>query len=322
MYFDAWNLQLFADGEGGEGSDSGDTAAAAGQERLRELGVPENKIRSRASKAVGQQVKANAPAEAQAQTQDAAAEVPSTEEPKEAKKALKDLLAENPEYNEEVQAIIRARLKGNRDAEGILGQLAPALEVLARQYQMDPEKMDYTALAQAINNDDQYYESMALASGTDVETARQLDQQQRQQQREARTLEQQRYIEHFDKLEQQGEALKATFPNFDLRTELQNPAFARMVHPDVGVSVEDAFYVIHRQEIQAVAMQATAQRTAQGISNAIASGQMRPAEAGQTSQGPSVTTFDYKNASRQQREALKAQIRAAAARGEKIYPGR
>ena len=39
-------------------------------------------------------------------------------------------------------------------------------------------------------------------------------------------------------------------------------------------------------------------------------------------QAPSVTTFDYAHASREQREALKRQIREAAARGEKIYPGK
>jgi hypothetical protein len=34
-----------------------------------------------------------------------------------------------------------------------------------------------------------------------------------------------------------------------------------------------------------------------------------------------VSTFDYRNASREQREALKQRIRQAAARGEKLYPG-
>ena len=44
--------------------------------------------------------------------------------------------------------------------------------------------------------------------------------------------------------------------------------------------------------------------------------------AGTTRQAPSVATFDYSKASKAEREALKARIREAAARGEKIYPGR
>jgi dihydrodipicolinate synthase/N-acetylneuraminate lyase len=64
-------------------------------------------------------------------------------------------------------------------------------------------------------------------------------------------------------------------------------------------------------------MQVTAQKTAQMISNSIQAGTRRPAEAGTTGQAPSVTTFDYRNASQQQREELKRRIRS----GEKIYPG-
>lgn len=116
--------------------------------------------------------------------------------------------------------------------------------------------------------------------------------------------------------------MKATFPNFDLRKELQNPAFARMTSPNVGVSVEDAYYAVHRREIQAAAMQVTAQKTAQKISNSIQAGQRRPAENGTSGQAASVTSFDYSKASKAEREALKQRIRAAAARGEKIYPGR
>lgn len=83
-----------------------------------------------------------------------------------------------------------------------------------------------------------------------------------------------------------------------------------------------SYYAIHRKEIQQAAMQAAAQKTAEQMSNAIRSGQARPVENGTQAQAPSVTTFDYAHASREQREALKRQIREAAARGQKIYPGK
>ena len=66
---------------------------------------------------------------------------------------------------------------------------------------------------------------------------------------------------------------------------------------------------------------ARSQKTAQKISNAIQAGSLRPDENGTSGQSASVTTFDYAKASKAQRDALKAQIRAAAARGEKMYPG-
>lgn len=128
------------------------------------------------------------------------------------------------------------------------------------------------------------------------------------------------FREHFLALEEQGQRLKALFPGFDLRRELGNPLFARMTAPDVGIPVEDAYYALHRAEVQAAAMQVTAQKTAEMISEAIRSGSMRPAENGAASQGASVSTFDYRSASKEQRSALKKRIAEAGARGMKLYP--
>ena len=329
------NLQLFA-GEGagdggGEGAATGDTAADAGQQRLLELGVPKEKLRkNRAYQAPAKAERAQdgAKAETAPDRQSPAATDNPTEEPQTetpARMSWEEIMAD-PEYNKQMQSVVQSRLKSAKTAEDTLAKLTPALEVLARKFGQDPANMDYEALAQAINDDDDYYEDKALQMGVSIETAKKMDQQERdtarQQREQARTLEQQKFQNHIQKLEQQGEAMKKTFPNFDLRKELQNPAFARMTSPNVGISVEDAYYAVHRNEIQTAAMQATAQQTAKKISNSIQSGSRRPDENGTTGQAPSVTTFDYRTASREQREALKKQIREAAMRGEKLYPGR
>jgi hypothetical protein len=238
-----------------------------------------------------------------------------------------DEIMADPEYNKQMQSVVQSRLRSAKAAEEALAKMTPALEVLARKHGQDPANPDYEALAKAINDDDAYYEDKALEMGVTLETAKRIDQQERdharQQREEARNLEEQRLHDHFVKLEQQGEALKKVFPKFDLRTELQNPAFARMVAPGHGImSVEDAYKAVHRKEIEAAQSQVIAQRTAQNISNAIQAGARRPDENGTSGQSASVTTFDYSKASLAQRNALKAQIRAAAARGEKLYPGR
>jgi hypothetical protein len=236
-----------------------------------------------------------------------------------------DEIMKDPEYNEQMQAVVRSRLKSAKGAEEALGKMTPALEVLARKYGLDPANMDYDALAKKINDDDSYYEEKALEMGVSVDTAKKIDQMERNTEREKaqteRTLQEQKIQQHIINLEQQGEAMKKVFPNFDLRKELQNPAFARMTSPNVGISVEDAYYAVHRNEIQTAAMQATAQKTAEKISNAIQSGSRRPDESGASSQAASVSTFNYRNASKEQREALKKRIYEAAARGEKLYPG-
>jgi hypothetical protein len=237
-----------------------------------------------------------------------------------------DEIMKDPEYNKQMQAVVQSRLKSAKGAEEALGKMAPAIEVMARKYGLDAKNMDYDALAKAINDDDAYYEDKALEMGVSVETAKRVDQMERNTERqkaqEQRTLQEQALQQHFISLERQGEELKKVFPNFDLRKELQNPAFARMTAPGKGImSVEDAYRAVHRQEIDSAASQIIAQKTAEKISNAIQSGSRRPDESGASSQAPSVSTFDYSKASREQREAFKRDLRARMARGEKVYPG-
>ena len=317
------NLQLFAgEGDGGgEGAATGENSADAGRQRLLELGVPADKIRkNRAYKLNPSPARQQEPEKQQEQA--AAAENPTEEKQTgtPARMSWDEIMAD-PEYNKQMQATVQSRLRSAKSAEDALGKLTPALELLARKHGLDPAAMDYDALAKAISDDESYYEDKALEMGVSVETAKQIDQQERAnaraQRQEQQNLEQQKIQQHFQKLQQQGEEMKKVFPDFDLRKELQNPAFVRMTSPNVGISVEDAYYAVHRKELQTAAMQVTAQMTAKKVSNAIQAGTRRPAENGITGQSPSVTTFDYRSMSPEQRNALKARIRS----GEKIYPG-
>lgn len=337
MFSIKWlDLQLFAGegaGDGGsEGAATGVEAADPGQQRLLELGVPADKIRK--NRAYSAKAPAQKPATAgqvKAQEQQPQ-QIPAATNPTEEKKTDAPArmswaeIMKDPEYQKDIQHMMQSRLRSAKGAEEALGKLAPALDLIARKYGQDPAKPDYEALAQAIRDDDAYFEDDALENGTamgetkekvlnDLDTAR-------QQRIQAQTIEEERFQNHIKNLEQQGEAMKAVFPNFNLMQELQNTAFARMTSPNVGISVEDAYYAVHRREIMARGMQVTAQKTASMISNSIQAGSRRPAEAGITGQAPSVTTFDYKNASKEQRNALKQRIRSAAARGEKVYPGK
>lgn len=338
--FNRLNLQLFAGegagasgGEGGaDGAASGVPSADAGQQRLMDLGVPESLARKHSEMAKKRapittaQSAASQKADGQTATAAEGTQAEGTKTEDKPKKPTFKELMDDPEYNREMQAIIQQRLKSSKGAEDALGKLAPAIEVLARKYGQDPAKPDYDALAKAINDEDVYYEDKALQMGVNVETAKKMDQQEREAARkkrqEAMTLEEQKFRQHFQKLEQQAAQMKVTFPDFDLQKELQNPAFARMTSPNIGLSVEDAYYAVHRKELQTAAMQVAAQKTAQKISNSIQAGSRRPQENGTSAQAPSVTTFDYRAADKQQREAFKRELQQRWARGEKVYPGR
>ncbi len=335
-------LQLFggeggasAGGEGdGGGASSGANAPTgaqpvdAEQARLLELGVPADKIRkrSRTAKRAESGVVANAQSfipDTQAQKDDASQNnVPTEEKTTEAPARMTwDEIMKDPEYNKEMRKTVESRLASERKAADILDKISPALELIARKHGLDPANMDYDALVKAVGDDDSYYEEKALQMGVPTEVAKDIEKAEREANQAKQTLEDKKMNDHILKIQKQGEELKKTFPSFDLDKEMENPAFVRMTHPNVGISVEDAYFTIHRKEIMAAGMQVTAQQTAEKLANSIQAGSRRPTENGTSGQSPSVTTFDYSKASREQREALKSKIYAAALRGEKVYPG-
>lgn len=329
------DLQLFgAPGDGGDGAGEGAatntvaTPADDGQQKLRDLGVPEDVLRRRkarkATPKISQGDEDDAPpadtkqskgkATRQPTAADTTTPAPTEATPSAPSTATWDEFMAIPENNQRMQSIVQKRLGASKAAEESLAKLAPALEALAGRYGMDPAKLDYDALAQAITDDDENYEELALKMGTTVDRAREISKQDIQNRREAAA-------NHLRELEQQGEALKKTFPTFDLQSELQNPVFARLTAPDSGISVEDAYFAVHRQDILTASMAAAANQSAERLSASIQSGSRRPIESGSKGSAPTNTNFSYRNASREDREALKARIYDAAARGEYVYPG-
>ncbi len=323
-------LQLFAEGGEGEGSapaegngaktvDNG--TADEYTKKLLELGVPKEKIRAKKNKAEAKQTADREPEATAPQGNAPAAEETKTEEATTTENAPKkptwDEIMADPEYNKQMQSIVQERLKKSKTQTDAFGMMEESMMLLAKRHGLDSNNIDYKALNEAIKNDDLIYENQALEHGNDLETEKKNTLREVGDAIKARTVEEEMFENHLRSLEAQGEAMKATFPNFDLKTELKNPTFARMTSPNGGVSVEDAYYAVHRKDIQQATMQITAQKTAEQISNTIQAGQRRPSEAGTTGVAPSVTNFNYANASKEQRNALKERIR----RGEKIYPG-
>lgn len=342
LIFERLDLQLFADGggeggsgaaaPGGEGQATGDNNAVdAEQQRINDLlalGVPRDKIRTnnRAKKTE----QAAAVPQIETPKPQAQPDPKPTEENNAPKRLSWDEIMQDPEYNKEMQKTIQKRYKKEHEFRD---KLVPAMELLGQHYGIDTsdmDKFDVDAFTKAVTEDNQFYEQKAMELGIPVESARKLDQLQREAERtkkaQEKTVQEQMVEQHLQGLIQQGEQLKAKFPNFDIRAELQNPTFARLTAPGSGLSVEDAYFAVHRADIQAAqkqqqvaAMQFTAQQTAQALSNSIQAGQRRPDEAS-PSQAASYSSYDYSFKNRADRERLKAAIAAAGARGEKVYP--
>ena len=330
-------LQLFADGTGeGGAADSGVTSpAAAGQDtgvnasavagqtveptqadRLRELGVPESKLKRAkySQKAAPQKQQETASQAAAAGTQEV------TEEAKDTAKRLSwDEIMADPEYNGEMQKVVKAaKEKLKTSAEG-LEKLAPAIQLIAKKYGVDAS--DYDAVSKAVVDDDEYYEERAMELGVTTDVAKQLDKSEKMMQaaeeQQQKFINEQKLMEHIGKLNRQAIELQQKYPDFNLGKELNNPTFARLTAPDLNLPLEDAYELVHREEIKENIRQAALKASIQQVSNAVQSNKNRPNDGVSKSSNASVQTFNYQNATKAQREALKARIRS----GEKIFPG-
>lgn len=309
-------------GDGGQGAPASGAAGDSGDaaQRLRGMGVPEGKIakyakaydkRAKGAAATAQPEQQTAAEQAQAQDAAAKTETAQTEETKQEAKYNWDEVMKDPECNRKMQEIVRERTRKSREAQDALDALTPALKQIAREQGLDPENLDYTALSRAITGE---YDDKALELGLPKDTVMKLDQQQR-------INEETMNRKHLEGLIQQGEALKAIFPNFDLRAELENPQFLRLTSRGVGISVEDAFRLVHRKELELAQAQIVDQKAAERIQNTIRAGAARPDESGASSQAPSVTQMDWRKASPEQIRAQAQRIRLAAAQGRKLRPG-
>lgn len=326
-------LQLFA--EGGEGSttgaegaanaETGVSDAAAEHQRLRELGVPESKIRKNrlyklpTEKATAEAEQVAEPEE-KADEQVATAEEPTKDQPK---RMTWDEIKADPEYSEQLNKMMRDRLKKSKGAEESLEKLRPALDKLSMLYELDPDNLDYAALAEKIRTDKALSERRAMQRGVSEEVSDQLDEFALMKRREAENEKKARETEadrmYISSLRSQEAGVKEKYPGYDLQAEIKNPMFVRLTRS--GVPSVTAYEVIHKAEIDKRRDADIEKKVTENVSNAVRSGTMRPQENGATSSAPSALTFDYRTASKEQRNALKQRIKMAAARGEKLYPG-
>lgn len=117
-------------------------------------------------------------------------------------------------------------------------------------------------------------------------------------------------------------AARAEFPEFDADEAMRDPAFLRLISPAVGLEPAEAYHLLHRREIRRRDAERAARDATEKLTAAILSGSRRPEEAGLRGGRSPEAAFDYRRATPQQRAEFKQRIRLAAARGEKLYPGK
>ena len=218
-------------------------------------------------------------------------------------------------YDERMQDTIQKRLKGQKETVDKYEALTPTLETLAKKYGVDASDID--ALNKAIEEDDAYYEEEALEKGMTVEQLKKFKKMERENAELKKLRDEQTAKKEVEEKVaswmRESEQVKAIYPQFDLRSEMQNPKFADLLRVP-GVDVRTAYELAHKDEIIAGAMQFTAKTVEKKIADKIAANGARPTENGLNSQSASLTKNDVSQFTKD--DILDIQRRVA--RGEKV----
>ena len=301
------NLQLFAEGTGGDGGTGsegakGVTATAAMSQKM---GAKSNPL---ADVKYGIQPTEEA---------SPAAEVKETNtEDRNAK--YEAFIKEHKDLDDaRIQNIVQKRLKGSKETVDKYNALTPTLEMLAKKYGVDSS--DIEALNKAISEDDSYYEEEALEKGMTVQQLKEIKKMERENAALREQMEAQNRkdnaAQQYATWMRQAEEAKKLYPNLNFEAETQNPQFRQLLL--AGIDVGSAYMVIHKDEIIPAAMQYTAKQVEQKITNKVIANGARPTENGNSSQSASVSKSDVSALTK----ADRAEIMRRVANGEKITFG-
>ena len=300
------NLQLFADGgagagDGGTAQGQGVTAGAAAQQTTGE---------NPAEVKYGIQPEEKAPA---AEVQKETAE--QTDLNAEFDALIKGKF--KAQYDARMQDTIQKRLKGSKETADKLKAASPILEMLGKKYGVDAS--DITALTKAIEDDDSYYETEALARDMTVAQLKAIKKVERENEQLSRQLKESQDREKADRLHavwlQQEQATKQVYPSFDMETELRNPEFVNLISNNVDVRT--AYEVLHRDEIIPAAMQFAAQAVEQNMAKKIAANGVRPTENGMGAKAAAVVKSDVSKLTKFDIDEVARRV----ARGERVTFG-
>lgn len=215
------------------------------------------------------------------------------------------------QYARDVQNAIRERFKNQEDLQGQLNAMQPMLAALMQK--TGAESVE--ELQQLILDDDSLYEDEAEAMGMPVEAYKNYKKLQEEHDaaiaREQQNQQQEFFRQHIAKLAQQGEELRATFPNFDFRAEMENPTFARLTSPEVGLSVKDAYFAVHHDELAPQMLAYGMQRAQQQMGQTLQAQAARPSEGAMRNTNPAAAELKMnpRNMTRKEREEIKRQVR-------------
>jgi hypothetical protein len=300
-----FNLQFFADGDGGN---AGGTEGAA--DNKPGVAAPEGRKKGDLSNVIYGKSKGDPANSKTGET---------TQTPEELHQEFEDAIKGKykDEFTKRTQGIINERFKQTKEMESTLQSHEEIMRMLAGKYGVDAANLD--DLKKAIDQDETFYEKEAAEKGLSVKQLKEIKRLENENANLKRAEQEAARRENGQKIYaqwmEQGEAFKEKYgmKDFSFEDEVKNPDFTKLLSN--GLSVEAAYKAVHFDDMMEVAMRGTANKVEEKVVNNIASRAKRPTENGVSSQNAATFKPDVKNWSK---EDMKEVMKRVAA-GEMIY---
>ena len=214
-------------------------------------------------------------------------------------------------YGRDVQNAVMERFKNQAQQQEQLDKLQPMLNVFMERAGVN----NVDDLIKQVMDDDSIYEEEANKRGMTIPAYRQMmeleSKMHERQEAEQQRQENARIQQHFANLQQQAERMKQIYPNFNLQEELKNKDFFKLTRPEIGISVEDAYYAVHHKELAPQMMAYGMERARTQLGQTIQAQRSRPAEGAmkQKGQPAAAVRIDPRNLTREERAEIKRQVR-------------
>lgn len=196
----------------------------------------------------------------------------------------------------EIQGAIQKRFKNQQSYEDSYNNLVDGLAPLFLRYGLDGSDID--GLKNALEKDDSLLEDMAFSEGLTTDAIRERIRDRQENARLQKELDRLRGEEiekqasrdaynQYNNWLREAEELKQLYPNFDLERELENDEFRNdLINSDKPL--RKVYEATHLQEIIEGAIQTTAMKAREAVTNNIRARGMRPTENGTRSGSVSV----------------------------------
>lgn len=223
-------------------------------------------------------------------------------------KANKDI------HTKRTQELFDRRFADHKQLENAVRSQQEVISLLQSKYKTADG--DIQGLINAINADDSMWSDAAFEAGMTVDQYKEFQKLNRQNAElinaERTRAAQEKAAQQVQAWESEAADLTAKYPGFDLGTELSDPNFGRLLQS--GVPMEQAYKVLHFDEIQNNVAASVAMKTEKKVADSVRAKGARPVENGTTN----ASGFVYKSDPSKWTKADRAEIARRVARGEKI----